>query len=99
MFKIFDTKYKDRVRRALKIINMDSSLTYLQKTCICKLYLENNIKEEIKISPEYFKINKSAYLKLLDKIFYQDIVDEIEKSPPYYGAKNLGHKIILKEVD
>ena len=100
MFKIFDTKYKDKVGRALKIINdYNMDLTYLQKTCLCKLYLENDIGKKIEISPEYFGLNKTAYLKLVDKLFFQELAEiNKKKSLLYEGTNNLIHVVTLKEV-
>ncbi len=99
MLKIFGNKYKDRTERALKVINDNNiDLTYLQKTCICKLYLENDIGKEIKISPNHFGIKKPAYLKLLDRLFYLEFAEIKGGNPPFQGSRDSVHTIVLKEI-
>lgn len=97
MIKIFDTKYKDRNARALGIINSKRDLTYLQKLCIAKLYLSNNLDTEVLISPSYFNISKPAYDKLLTKLYYKNYAKILGRA--VMGVEELTHLIILKEIN
>ena len=97
MIKIFDTKYKYRSARALGVINSKKDLTYLQKLCIAKLYLLNNLDTEILISPSYFNISKPAYNKLITALYYQDYAKILGRA--VMGVEELTHLIILKELN
>ena len=102
MFNIFSRLFfnncSNKTTRALKTINSGKNFTHLQKACIAKLYLENDVGKKIVVSPEYFSINKKAYRDLLEKIFQQGIAEKIRINPYNYNYVSLQCEIILRDV-